>query len=174
MAINLETKQEIVQQVHHLAQTSVSVGVADYGGLTVAQLTELRQLARGNQVVLQVVKNTLARRAFKDTDCACVEPVLKGQVILGFAEHHPGAVANIFRQFIQENEQLQVRGLGVNGQFLPSAKLEQVAQLPNKDQAISQLMALMLAPVSKLVRTLNEFPSRITRIISQISNQKQP
>ena len=173
MALNLEAKKAVVEQVNTVASTAVSVGVADYRGLTVEQMTNLRAAALDSDVLLRVVKNTLAKRALAKTVCECVTPVLSGPVILGFSQEDPGAVARVFKDFLKENEDLVVKGLGVSGEFVDADQLKRIASLPTKDQAISMLMALMLAPTEKLARTLNEIPSKVTRVVSAVREQKQ-
>ena len=99
------------------------------------------------------IKNSLAKLALNETSCECVLPVLSGPVILGFSQEDPGAVARVFKDFVKENEDLVVKGLGVSGEFVDADQLKRIADLPTKDQAISTVMALMLAPVEKLART---------------------
>jgi large subunit ribosomal protein L10 len=173
MALNLEAKKVIVKQVNSLASDAVSVGVAEYRGLTVEQMTNLRSAAIQANVSLRVVKNTLAKRALTETTCECVMPVLNGPVILGFSQEDPGAVARVFKDFAKENEDLIVRGLGVSGEFVDADQIKRIADLPTKDQAISLMMALMLAPVEKLARTLNEVPTKVTRVVAAVRDQKQ-
>jgi len=173
MALNLEAKKAVVEQVNAVAINAVSVGVAEYRGLNVEQMTNLRNSAIDADVFLRVVKNTLAKRALAETGCECITPVLSGPVILGFSQEDPGAVARVFRNFIKENEALVVKGLGVSGEFVDANQLKRIANLPTKDQAISMLMALMLAPTEKLVRTLNEVPTKLTRVVAAIRDQQQ-
>ncbi|KAA0445409.1 MAG: 50S ribosomal protein L10 [Candidatus Thioglobus sp.] len=173
MALNLEAKKVVVKQVNALAKSSIAVGVAEYRGLTVEQMTNLRASAMDASVSLRVVKNSLAKRALVDTECECVMPVLSGPVILGFSQEDPGAVARVFKNFVKENEDLVVKGLGVSGGFLEASELKRIASLPTKDQAISLVMALMLAPVEKLARSLNDVPGQITRVVSAVAQQKQ-
>ncbi len=173
MALNLEAKKVVVEQVNSLADSAISVGVAEYRGLTVEQMTNLRSSAMDANVSLRVVKNTLAKRALAKTACECVTPVLSGPVILGFSQEDPGAVARVFKDFVKENEDLVVKGLGVSGEFVDADQLKRIADLPTKDQAISMAMALMLAPVEKLTRTLNEVPTKVTRVVSAVAQQKQ-
>lgn len=173
MALNLEAKKVIVEQVGALANDAVSVGVAEYRGLTVEQMTNLRASAMDANVTLRVVKNTLAKRALAETDCECVTPVLSGPVLLGFSQEDPGAVARVFKNFVKDNEDLVVKGLGVSGEFVEASELKRIADLPTKDQAISMLMALMLAPTEKLARTLNEIPTKVTRVVAAVRDQKQ-
>lgn len=173
MALNLEAKKAVVKQVGALATNAVSVGVAEYCGLTVEQMTDLRTKALDADVSLRVVKNTLAKRALVKTQCECVIATLSGPVILGFSQNDPGAVARIFSDFSKENKALVVKGLGVSGEFVEANELKRIASLPSKDQAISIIMALILAPVEKLTRTLHEVPSKITRLISAIAQKQQ-
>jgi large subunit ribosomal protein L10 len=173
MALNLEAKKAVVEQVNAIAINAVSVGVAEYRGLNVEQMTNLRNSAIDADVSLRVVKNTLAKRALAGTLCECITPILSGPVILGFSQKDPGAVARIFRNFIKENEALVVKGLGVSGEFVDADQLKKIASLPTKDQAISMLMALMFAPTEKLVRTLNEVPTKLTRVVAAIRDQQQ-
>ncbi len=173
MALNLEAKKVVVEQVNALADGAISVGVAEYRGLTVEQMTNLRSSALDANVSLRVVKNSLAKRALAETACECVSPVLSGPVILGFSQEDPGAVARVFKGFVKDNEDLVVKGLGVSGEFVEADQLKRIADLPTKDQAISMAMALMLAPVEKLARTLNEVPTKVTRVVSAVAQQKQ-
>ena len=173
MALNLEAKKVIVEQVGALANDAISVGVAEYRGLTVEQMTNLRASAMDADVTLRVVKNTLAKRALAETGCECVTPVLSGPVLLGFSQEDPGAVARVFKNFVKENEDLVVKGLGISGEFVEASELKRIADLPTKDQAISMLMALMLAPTEKLARTLNEIPTKVTRVVAAVRDQKQ-
>ena len=122
---------------------------------------------------MRVVKNTLAKRALAETECECITSVLSGPVILGFSQEDPGAVARVFRDFIKDNEALVVKGLGVSGEFIDANQLKRIADLPTKDQAISMLMALMIAPTGKLVRTLNEVPTKLTLVVAAIRDQQQ-
>ena len=173
MALNLEAKKAVVEQVNAVANNAVSVGVAEYRGLNVEQMTILRNSAIDADVSLRVVKNTLAKIALAETECECIMPVLSGQVILGFSQEDPGAVARVFRDFIKDNEALVVKGLGVSGEFVDADQLKRIADLPTKDQAISMLMALMIAPTEKLARTLNEVPNKLTRVVAAIRDQQQ-
>jgi large subunit ribosomal protein L10 len=173
MALNLEAKKVVVEQVNALASNAISVGVAEYRGLTVEQMTNLRPNALEADVTLRVVKNTLAKRALADTGCECVTQLLTGPVVLGFSQEDPGAVARVFNNFVKDNEDLVVKGLGVSGEFVEAGQLKRIADLPTKDQAISLVMALMLAPVEKLTRTLNEVPTKVTRVVSAVAQQKQ-
>lgn len=172
MALSYEAKKAVVESVNKIAKASSAVGVAHYRGLSVGQMTELRAKALDSNIHLQVVKNTLAKIAFEGTDASCMADVLKGPVVLGFSEEDLGAVARVFRNFSKENKELIVQGLMVSGEFIDANQIDSVADLPTKDQAISLLMALMLAPVEKLARTLNEVPTKVTRVVAAVKDTK--
>lgn len=173
MAIRLEDKVAIVADVNETAVNALSLVIADARGVTVNKMDALRKLARENNVRLQVVRNTLARRAFEGTEFECVKEALKGPSIFGFSMDHPGAAARLFKDFAKENEKFEVKALAVGGQMLPASQIDALATLPTRDQALAMLMSVMIAPVTKLARTLNEVPSKITRVVAAVRDQKQ-
>ncbi len=166
MALRLEDKKAFVKEVSAVAGESISAVVAEYRGLSVAEMTELRKEARGADVYLRVVKNTLARRAFKGTDFECLEDSLKGPVLLAFAKDDPGAAARVIKDFAKEHEALQAVSLSLGGQLLPASDLAKLADLPTLDQARAMLLGVMMAPMSKLVRTLAEPSAMLARTLS--------
>ena len=173
MALSLEAKKAVVAEVSDIASRSIAAGVANYRGLSVVQMSELRKQALDENVYLRVVKNTLAKRAVSGTQSECISDVLKGPVILGFSQADPGAVARVFRKFSKDNEALVVTGLAVSGEFVEAVRMSAIADLPTKDEAISLMMAMMLAPVEQLARTLNEVPAKITRVVDAVRATKQ-
>jgi large subunit ribosomal protein L10 len=173
VAIRLEDKVAIVADVNETAVNALSLVIADARGVTVNKMDTLRKLARQNNVRLQVVRNTLARRAFEGTEFECVTEALKGPSIFGFSMEDPGAAARLFKDFAKENEKFEVKALAVGGQMLPASQIDALATLPTRDQALAMLMSVMIAPVTKLARTFNEVPSKITRVIAAVRDQKQ-
>ena len=154
MALSLEEKKAIVADVAEVAATAHSAVAAEYIGLTSNEMNDLRSEARKGGVRLRVVKNTLAKRAVEGTDYACMSEVLVGQLILAFSQEDPGSAARVLKAFAKEHDKLVVKALSVGGQLLPASDLERLASLPTKEQAISMLMSVMQAPISKLARTL--------------------
>lgn len=173
MPLNLEGKKAIVAEVADVASTALSAAVADYRGLTVAQLTALRVKARNSGVYLRVVRNTLANRALEQTNFACMQPKLLGPTILAFSREEPSAAARLFKEFAKEAEQFKVTGLAISGQLFEASQIERVASLPTRDEAIARLMAVMQAPIAKFVRTLAEPHAKLTRTIAAIRDKKQ-
>ena len=173
MALSLEEKKAIVAEVAEVANTAHSAVAAEYIGLTSNEMNDLRSEARKGGVHLRVVKNTLARRAVEGTDYACMTEALTGQLILAFSQEDPGSAARVLKAFAKDHNKLVVRALSVGGQLLPASDLERMASLPTKEQAISMLMSVMQAPISKLARTLNEVPGKMVRTVAAVRDQKQ-
>ena len=173
MALTLEQKKSVVAEVAEVAGQAHSAVAAEYRGLTVEQMTNLRRKARDGGVYLRVVKNTLARRAVQGTDFECMSEGLTGPLVLAFSQQDPGGAARVVRDFAKEHELLQVRFVSVAGEVLPAGEIDRLASLPTREQALAMLMAVMKAPVEKLVRTLNEVPGKLVRTLAAIRDQKQ-
>jgi large subunit ribosomal protein L10 len=173
LALNRDQKEAIVAEVANVAGGAYSAIAAEYRGLTVSQMTELRRQARNSGVYLRVVKNTLARLAVKGTDFECMQDELTGPLVLAFSQEDPGAAARVIKDFAKTNDKLVVRVLAIGGKVLGPGELETLAKLPTYDQAISMLMGTMLAPVQKLVTTLNEVPGKLVRTVAAVKDAKQ-
>lgn len=173
MAIRLEDKQQIVSEVNQAANSALSAVLADYRGVSVGDLTELRKTARENKVYLRVVRNTLLKRAVAGTEFECIQEVLIGPTILAFSQEDPGAAARVLKDFAKENDNFEIKALSVGGKLLEASQIDVLAKLPTHDQALSILMSVMLAPVTKLARTLIEVPSKVTRVVAAVRDQKQ-
>ena len=173
MAIRLEDKQQIVSEVNQAASSALSAVLADYRGVTVEDMTALRKNARANKVYLRVVRNTLLKRAVADTEFECIQGVLMGPTILALSQEDPGAAARVLKDFAKENDDFEIKALSVDGQLMDASQIDVLAKLPTLDQARSMLMSVMLAPVTKLARTMNEVPSKVTRAVAAVRDQKQ-
>ena len=173
MAIRLEDKQQIVSEVNQAASSALSAVLADYRGVSVEDMTALRKNARANKVYLRIVRNTLLKRAVADTEFECIQEVLVGPTILAFSQEDPGAAARVLKDFSKENDDFEIKALSVGGQLMDASQIDVLAKLPTLDQARSMLMSVMLAPVNKLVRTMNEVPSKVTRAVAAVRDQKQ-
>mgnify|MGYP003701814481 FL=1 len=136
-------------------------------------MTDLRAKARSGGVYLRVVKNTLARRAVNGTDYECLQDTLTGPLLLAFSQEDPGAAARVLKDFAKEHNKLVIKALSVSGQLLAASELDRMASLPTKEQAISMLMSVMQAPITKLARTLNEVPGKLVRTVAAVRDAKQ-
>ena len=173
MALNLEQKKTIVNEVASVAKNALSAVIADYRGLTVAELTDLRGKAREMGVYLRVIRNTLARRAVSGTDFACLHEALAGPLIFAFTQEEPGAAAKLVRDFVKDHEMLKVKALVINGKLLPVSELNTIAKLPSRDEAIAMLMSVMKATVTQFVRTMAEPHAKLVRIMAAVRDKKQ-
>ncbi|CAL7959321.1 50S ribosomal subunit protein L10 [Gammaproteobacteria bacterium] len=172
MALRLEDKKAIVAEVADVAAKAVSAIAADYRGLTVTEMTDLRAKARKNGVYLRVVRNTLAKRALENTDFACMQDLLVGSVFLAFSQEDPGAVARLLKDAIRDYEKLTVCALALGGKLLNIGDIEAVAKLPTRDQSLAILMSVMQAPVTKLVRTMAEPYAMLVHTVAAIRDKK--
>ncbi|MEN8176857.1 MAG: 50S ribosomal protein L10 [Pseudomonadota bacterium] len=173
MALNIEQKKAIVAEVAGVADSAYSAVAAEYRGLTVEEMTELRSKARESNVYLRVVKNTLARRAVAGTDFECMQEGLTGPLVLAFSQEDPGSAARVIKDFAKEHDVLQVRLVSIGGKMLGPEDLETLAKMPTYEEAISLLMATMKAPIQKLTTTLNEVPGKLVRTIAAIKDAKE-
>lgn len=173
MVLKLEDKKTIVNEVADVAKQAVSLIAAEYSGISVAQLTQLRKTARESQVYVRVVRNTLARRALDGTQFACIQEKLVGPLVLAFSKEDPGAGARLLKAFAKDNDKLKVKALALDNQLLGAEGLDVLASLPTRDQAIAQMMSVMLAPITNLARTLAEPHAMLVRTIAAIRDQKQ-
>jgi large subunit ribosomal protein L10 len=173
MALNLDSKKALVAEVNAVASTALSVVAAEYRGLTVTQMTDLRSKARASGVYMRVVKNTLARIALTGTSFEAVGPALKGPLVLAFSKDDPGAAARVVRAFAKDNDKLIATLVSLGGQVFSAKELEKVASLPTREQALSMLLGVMRAPIQKLVQTLAAPQIKLVRTIAAIRDQKQ-
>ncbi len=162
MALGLEGKKAIVDEVSAVVAKATSAVIAEYRGLTVAQLTDLRVKARQNNVYVKVVRNTLARRAVEGTEFACLQPALVGPVILALALNEPATAARVLKEAGKGNDKLKVTALAFEGKLLDGKQLDFVASLPTKDEAYALL-----------ARTLLEIPTKVARAIQAVADKQQ-
>ena len=173
MPLTLQQKQNVVSEVNQVAAQAHSVIAAEYQGLTVGEMTDLRVKARESNVQMRVVKNSLAKRAFGGTDYECMNDALEGQMIYAFSMEEPGGAARVLKDYSKANEKLVVKLISFGGELLDPSEIKRLASMPTYDQAISMLMAVLKAPVEKMARTMNEVPGKLTRTVAAVRDQKQ-
>lgn len=154
MALNLDGKKVVVEEVAQYAAKAYSAVAAEYRGLTVTELTELRKTARETGVYLRVVKNTLAKRAIAGTEFECMQDSLVGPLLIAFSMEDPGCAARLISNFAKTHDKLITKVVAIGGQSYGASELARLASLPTRDQGISLLMSVMKAPTEKLARTL--------------------
>lgn len=172
MALNLTQKQEVVAELANVASSAHSLVAAEYAGLTVSQLTDLRKKARESGVFVKVAKNTLVSRAVEGTEYQCVVDALVGPLLYAFSEEDPGAAGRLIKDFAKANDKLVPKLVSVGGQMYPGTHVDVLASLPTRDQALSMLLSVMVQPATMLVRLLAEPATQVTRVIQQ-AGEKQ-
>ena len=153
MSLNRSEKEAVVNDVTGLAAKAQTLVLAEYRGITVADMTRLRASARSNGVSLSVLKNTLARRAVADTGFAVLSDQMTGPLIYGFSEDAVAA-AKVVAEFAKTNEKLVIRGGAYGGKALDANGVKQLASIPTKEVLLAQLLGLMQSPVSRTARVL--------------------
>ena len=154
MGLTLDAKKAIADEVNGIAAVAPSAIAAEYIGLTVAEMNELRNAAREAGVYIKVVRNTLARRALENTQFECMRDNLVGPLLLVFSSDEPGSAAKVVRNFAKSNEKLEVKLVSLDGNLLEPSEINKLANLPSLDDARSMLLGLLSSPLTKFVRTI--------------------
>ena len=172
MSLNLDQKKQVVEDVSAVVSNAKTAIVAEYRGLTVEQLKTLRREAHENNVYVRVVKNTLLRRAVKDTDFACLDELLVGPLAFAASED-PVAVAKVLDKYAKEYDAFEIKAGSMAGKLLSDGEIKALAQLPSRDELLAKLMGTMQAPATKFVQTLNEVPTKFARALSAVRDSKE-
>lgn len=173
MRLTLEAKKAIVDEVAAVAANALSAIAVEYAGIGVTEMTKLRKAAREAGIYLRVVRNTLARRALENTKFECMREGLAGPILLAFSCNEPGSVARIIRDFTKINEKLVVKLVALDGRLLQAADIEMLANLPSKQQAISLLLGVIMAPLVTFARTMAEPYTKLVRTVAAVRDKKQ-
>ncbi len=172
MSTALQKKKAIVSEVTDTLSSAQAAVVAEYRGLTVSQLTKLRKDAHEAGVFMKVVKNTLAKRAIKDTDFDSLDEHLVGPVIFSAADD-PVAVAKVMSNFSKDNDTLKITAGVMNGQSMDVEGIKALSKLPGREELLATLVVTMQAPITKLVRTMNEVPTKAVRALAAVRDSRE-
>ena len=153
MPLNVQDKKAIVADVGAQLAGAQTVVLAEYRGIPVEQLTKLRASARDQGVYLRVLKNTLARRAAQGTQFEPLADSMVGPLIYGISAD-PIASAKVLQAFAKTQDQLIIKAGLYNGKLLDVAGVKALATIPSREELLSQLLGVMLAPVSAMARVL--------------------
>ncbi len=153
MSLNRSEKEAVIKEVTDLAAKAQTLVMAEYRGITVAGMTELRAKARAADVSLSVLKNTLARRALAGTSFEVAADQMTGPLIYSFSEDAVAA-AKIVAEFAKTNDKLVIRAGVYSGKALDVNGVKELANIPSKEVLLSQLLGLMQSPVSRTARVL--------------------
>jgi len=172
VGLNREGKEAVVGEISAQVAQAKGIVVAEYRGLKVGAMTELRRQARSSGVYLRVLKNTLARRAVKGTPFEGLADRLVGPLIYGMS-NDPVATAKVLSEFARTNEAFVIKGGAMPNAVISPAEVKALATMPSREEMLAKLMGTMRAPVQKFVSTLNEVPARLVRTVAAVRDQKE-
>lgn len=172
MSLNLQEKQAVVAEVAKQVAGAQAIVMVENRGMPVAAMTQLRAKARASGVYFRVVKNTLVRRAVADTPFATLADQMVGPLAYGISSD-PVAVAKVLSDFAKGNDKFVIAGGAMPGQVLSAKEISALAALPSREELIAKLLGTMQAPMVKLVRTMNEVPSKFVRALAAVRDAKQ-
>ena len=172
MSLNLEGKKEVVAEVSARLANAQAIVLAEYRGLPVEKITQLRARARASGVYLRVLKNTLARRAVQGTPFEKLADHMVGPLAYGISVD-PVAAAKVLHAYAKENDKLVIKGGAMPNLVMSAKEVGNLAMLPSRDELLAKLMGTMQAPVTKFVQTLNEVPGRFVRTLAAVRDQKE-
>jgi large subunit ribosomal protein L10 len=172
VGLNLEEKKAVVEEI--AAQVALAKGIvlAEYRGLEVGNMTELRRKARGSGVYLRVLKNTLARRAVKDTPFAKLADQMVGPLVYGISSD-PVATAKVMNEFAKGNDKFVIKAGAMPNAVISPKEVAALASLPSREELLAKLLGTMQAPIAQFVRTLNEVPSKFVRTLAAVRDAKE-
>ena len=172
MSLNLEEKKAVVAEISEKVAQAQAIVLADYRGLEVQGMTELRAKARGQGVYLRVLKNSLARRAVSGTPFEQLSEHMYGPLAYGIS-NDPVAVAKVLNEFAKGNEKFVIKMGAMPNEVMSPAQVATLATMPSRDELIAKLMGTMQAPIAQFVRTLNEVPAKLVRTLAAVRDQKE-
>jgi large subunit ribosomal protein L10 len=159
LSLKRSEKEAVIQEVTSLAAKAQTLVMAEYRGITVADMTKLRADARGKSVALSVLKNTLARRAVTGTGFEVVADQMTGPLIYGFSEDAVAA-AKVVADFARTNDKLVIRGGAFGGKALDVAGVKKLASIPSKEVLLAQLCGLLKSPISRTAMVLSALAAK--------------
>ncbi len=172
MGLNLDDKKAVVAEISAEVAKAQAVIVAEYRGLEVGNMTDLRRQARKSGVYLRVLKNTLARRAVEGTPFSGLSQHMVGPLIYGISPD-PVATAKLMNDFAKANDKLVIKAGAMPNVVISAAEVKALASMPSRDELLAKLLGTMQAPIAQFVRTLNEVPSRFVRTLAAVHDKKE-
>jgi large subunit ribosomal protein L10 len=173
LSLNLEQKQAVVAEVSAEVAQAQAIVLAEYRGLAVGNMTELRKRARSSGIYLRVLKNTLARRAVAETPFSGLTDQMIGPLFYGISSD-PVAVAKVLHDFSRENvDKFMIRGGAMPNMLMTPQQVGELAKMPSREQLLSTLLGTMQAPIAKLARTMNEVPAKFARTLAALKEQRE-
>ncbi len=171
MSLNLEEKKAVVAEVSAQVAEAQAIILAEYRGLEVGDLTQLRAQARKSGVYLRVLKNTLVRRAVDGTPFSGLANEMVGPLMFGISTD-PVSAAKVMNDFAKSNDKFVIKAGSMPNQVMDANAVKALATMPSRGELLSKLLGTMQAPIAKFVRTLNEVPTGFVRGLAAVRDQK--
>lgn len=170
--MNRDEKTAVIADIHERLRKANLAIMTEYRGLTVAQLNRLRRELKQVGGAYQVTKNTLTRRAIKNTAFEKLDEMLHGPTGLVITTQDPVAVAKVLVKFAEQHDKLKITGGVLDGEVLPAANVNALAKLPSREALLAQLLGLLQAPATQLLRTMQEPGAGIVRLLGALERSK--
>ncbi len=171
MNANLQRKQEIVEEVKGKFEWANFAVLAEYRGIDVAGMSELRRQARASNVDVRIVKNTLARRAVEGTEFECLKDSFQGPIAIALADD-PVTGAKVVADFSKDHEAFRFHSGAVNGKLLVDEQFRHIAKLPSREILLAMLAGTAAAPIANFVSALNQIPASFVRTLAAVRDAK--
>lgn len=171
MSLNLEEKKAIVAEVTAQVANAQAIIIAEYRGIEVGQMTQLRAKTRESGIYFRVIKNSLVRRAVADTPYAGLAKYMVGPLVYGIGAD-PVATAKVLHEFAKDNEKFVIKVGAIGQNVMSRDEISALAALPSREELLSKLLGTMQAPIAKFVQTLNEVPARFVRGLAMVRDSK--
>jgi large subunit ribosomal protein L10 len=171
LSLNLEEKKAIVAEVSAHVANAQAIIIAEYRGIEVSQMTQLRAKTRESGIYFRVIKNSLVRRAVVDTPYAELAKHMVGPLAYGISAD-PVAAAKVLHEFSKNNEKFMIKVGAMGERVMSREEITALAALPSRAELLSKLLGTMQAPIAKFVQTLNEVPARFVRGLAMVRDNK--
>jgi large subunit ribosomal protein L10 len=171
--LNIEPKKQFVRQLNERFGKSKVVILADYQGLDVGAITDLRRQLREAQVEFEVIKNTMLRLAADGTDVSLIKDNFKGPSAVAISYDDPVAPAKILSDFAKKNENLELKIGVMNGKVLDLASIKALSSLPSREELLAKVLSAMIAVPTSFVRALNDVPVKMLNVLQAVKDQKE-
>ncbi|QJC33383.1 50S ribosomal protein L10 [Enterobacteriaceae endosymbiont of Donacia clavipes] len=155
MSLNIKKKKMIVAKISKINQCALSALIVDFSGVCTNNLNKLRKKSRENNVVINIIRNKLLKLIIKNSHFKCLEPLIKGPILVAYSLKHPGSAARLIKKFIKIDDKFKIKAASYNDQIINSENINILAELPTYKEAIVHFLTTIKdISMGKLVRTL--------------------